>query len=362
MSHSGFSDIRRSGMSGYTIAILATWLRLKGKLMLRYVVLFFLLFTPHAITNENLFLELNEKATIAIKTNVANLFVLLSTPHVNMDKSAFSGLNGETAIVVKTNIAYGPDLQETMDLCLPESPRQASPILLLIHGGGWAEGDKVSYLSLCKKYAANGIAAATINYRLFNITTRLNQWPAQIVDAQLAVRWIRAHAQELNLDSKKICAYGDSAGGHLALLLGLLLHKWVGDHDEMLSSESSSVSCVVDNFGPTDLQNGSFSILERAKELVPIDKHGKKRGALYSASPLYHVHSLAAPTLIIQGRDDKLVPRSQSILLRDEMVRNGVHVAYLEYLGDHQYNGLSGEDMQEIREIQSRFIFYMLYK
>lgn len=268
----------------------------------------------------------------------------------------------EKSTVIIENVVYGPDEQEVMDICQPKSPTNASPVLLLIHGGGWTSGDKSTYMPLCKFYAKKGLAVISINYRLFNIKTLSNQWPAQISDAQLAVRWARTHANEYSFNTNKICAYGDSSGGHLALLLGLLSSKWKSDRDEIYPNESSSVTCVVDNFGPTDLKNSSQPILKTAQALVPneIDKTGESY--LDITSPLFHVHPLGAPTMIVQGSNDELVPKSQSISLRDAMLKSGMKVNYLEYVGGHQYKGLTPQEALTVSEAQVEFILKMLVK
>src|SRR5439155_18507256 len=98
------------------------------------------------------------------------------------------------------------------------------PGIVVIHGGGWVEGDKSSFASRKAGVPGNiediadlGFVAVTINYRLAGEAP----FPAALEDCKCAVRWLRAHAKDYNLDADRIGAYGNSAGGHLALLLGL---------------------------------------------------------------------------------------------------------------------------------------------
>ena len=95
---------------------------------------------------------------------------------------------------------------------------------MVIHGGGWLEGDKSSFASRehgvpgnIVNFAALGFVAVTINYRLSSEAP----FPAALEDCKTAVRWLRAHANDYHLDRDHIGAYGNSAGGHLALLLGM---------------------------------------------------------------------------------------------------------------------------------------------
>src|SRR5216683_1728067 len=100
-------------------------------------------------------------------------------------------------------------------------PRAATanplPAVLLIHGGGFRRGTRDSYLPTAIKLAQRGYVAATASYRL----APRHQYPAAVQDAKAAVRYLRANAARLHLDTENICAMGGSAGGHLVLMLGL---------------------------------------------------------------------------------------------------------------------------------------------
>jgi acetyl esterase/lipase len=159
---------------------------------------------------------------------------------------------------MRLGIPYGPDPAQQLDLCLPANKQAAgSPAVVMIHGGYWTLGDKGADDPLCKGAAEQGIVAATIGYRLAN-TSEHNRWPAQLVDAQLAVRWLRSHAAEFGVDPSRICALGDSAGAHLAVFLAVLNHTVPGDYSGQLPNVSSRVTCAVDNFGPVDLSADSY--------------------------------------------------------------------------------------------------------
>src|SRR5262245_35641641 len=130
-----------------------------------------------------------------------------------------------------------------LDIAYPKDPgEKPRPALVIIHGGGWIEGDKSSFTSLKNwapgniiDFAKLGFVAATINYRLSGEAP----FSAALEDCQSAVRWLRAHAQDYHIDVNRIGAYGNSAGGHLALLLGMV--------------EEGMVQAVVSDSGPVDL-------------------------------------------------------------------------------------------------------------
>ena len=162
-------------------------------------------------------------------------------------------------IVVHHNLSYrgGPSRQWKLDLAMKKDlPGRPRPGIVVIHGGGWIEGDKSSFASRehgvpgnIVDFAALGFVAATINYRL----AAEAPFPAALEDCKNAVRWLRAHAKEYNLDPGRIGAYGNSAGGHLAMLLGMIDKDAHLEGDGPYRDESSLVQAVVSDSGPIDL-------------------------------------------------------------------------------------------------------------
>ncbi|MEJ7608749.1 MAG: alpha/beta hydrolase [Bryobacteraceae bacterium] len=105
-----------------------------------------------------------------------------------------------------------------MDIVRPRiEPSEARPAVILVHGGGFRRGNRQSYLPLAIKLAERGYVAATVSYRL----APRHQFPAPVHDVKAAVRFLRANAARFQIDPDRIGAFGSSAGGHLALFLGL---------------------------------------------------------------------------------------------------------------------------------------------
>src|SRR5262249_14303131 len=117
--------------------------------------------------------------------------------------------------VVK-DIAYVPGggPRQTLDLYVPQADGPL-PLIIWVHGGGWQGGSKDG-LNPALPLLAKGFAVASVHYRLSNQAV----FPAQIQDCKAAVRWLRGHAKEYNLDADRFGAWGASAGGHLVTLLG----------------------------------------------------------------------------------------------------------------------------------------------
>lgn len=242
-------------------------------------------------------------------------------------------LSGPQSVAFRPDVAYGPLEAERLDLCLPVGARALLPGVVILHGGAWRYGNRQGFEGYCRAFASRGFVAATIDYRL----APRSIWPAQLVDAQLAVRFLRAHAATFSLDGARLCGFGESAGGQLAAFLGVLGTIHPGDEASLYPNVSPRVSCVVDLYGPVDLTRplplldslGTFTTLfgGQTREVAP---------ALYrDASPLYFVTSAAAPTLIIQGEQDTTVPPEQSRLFDAALTAAGVAVQYVSYDGGH---------------------------
>lgn len=137
-----------------------------------------------------------------------------------------------------------------LELYVPSGASSPVPLIVFIHGGGWQDGDKqLGPNSYPLRYARNGYAVASINYRLSDEAI----FPAQIYDCKAAIRWLRANAARYNLDATRFGAWGPSAGGHLASLVGT--SNDVADLEGTLGGNlqfSSRVQAVVDWYGVID--------------------------------------------------------------------------------------------------------------
>ena len=270
--------------------------------------------------------------------------------------SILLGVGGASAQVqpeVRANIAYGPDPAQHLDVCIPPSGfPPGRPAVVMIHGGYWTVGDRQAYAAPCRMAAGEGIVSVTIDYRLANGDPH-NYWPAQAVDAQLAVRWLRTHAAEFGIDPSRICAMGDSAGGQIALFLGAVDHTVPGDDAGVLPGVSSRIACVVDNFGPSDLSAGNFWPPDQL--LFGGDGKTRPTDRERAASPLFLVGSKMPPVMIAQGRDDKNVPIAQSMQLVGALKQNHVPVRMTVFNGGHEFEGLPTKEMVGI--VQSEFDF-----
>ena len=245
--------------------------------------------------------------------------------------------------------AQGPAL--AMDVIRPRAAG-SYPGVVLIHGGGFSGGDRKSLLPMAARLAQAGYVAAAVSYRF---TPRF-QFPAQVHDVKAAVRFLRTNAGRFSLQPDKLCAVGRSAGGTLALFLGVTrgVARFEGWSD--YSEASSKVDCVVNLYGPSDLITayaGSGDAAEKLPALVggqlPYARNGHLR-----ASPLLWVTPEAAPVLSIHGTLDLNVPYQQSVALQEKLRAAGVE-AELETI-EGAGHGFQGADAERADRALMRFL------
>jgi acetyl esterase/lipase len=248
----------------------------------------------------------------------------------------------QTALISEAGTAYDKaDPQQVMDIYRPQEPG-LRPAILAIHGGGFRAGSRKGYEATCKTLAEHGYVCATADYRL---APRF-PFPDAVYDVKAAVRYLRANASRLGIDPTRIGVMGGSAGGHLALFLGVTGNVPEFEGGGPNRDQSSRVTVVVDYFGPSDLTK-SYGRSVDAGEVLPLFLGGDlahARAAHLRASPLNWVTPDAAPTLAIQGTKDRYVNYEQSVWIVDRLLAAGV-VAELETIdgADHGFKGSDAE-------------------
>jgi acetyl esterase/lipase len=237
---------------------------------------------------------------------------------------------------VKSGIAYGPDRSQLLDICAPKTrDKTAIPALVMLHGGAWRSGGRKDWFQTCRRAAESGVVGIEIDYRLADGTAG-HSWPAQLVDAQLAMRWVRTHAGEYGIDPDRICAIGDSAGGQLATFLAALDHIAPGDDAGLLSAVSPQADCAIDWFGPVDF-SGFLTRSSMMRTMFVGVKPADYAETERSASPLFQIGPRTAPILIAHGAADRMVNIGQSRALQDALNRNGVPNRLSVFQGGHEF-------------------------
>lgn len=173
------------------------------------------------------------------------------TSAVTTDSGSSKGVS-RSAVETQTAIAYASTSpSQTLDLYLPASDgRTAAPVVVLIHGGGFAMGDSGMEARLAQTLVEQGFAVAAVNYRLSGEAL----YPAGAQDVKAAVRWLRANSSQYGLDTARFAAWGQSAGGWMANMLGVTGDQATTFDDDALGNpdESAAVQAVVSWYGPVD--------------------------------------------------------------------------------------------------------------
>ena len=235
------------------------------------------------------------------------------------------------SITSHLDIAFAstPECELSLDLHLPDGVADA-PLVMYIHGGGWRNGTRkrcpLDWLP------AQGYALASVDYRLSDQAV----FPAQIHDCKAALRWLRAHADDYGYDASRVVVSGSSAGGHLALLMGLTaghpeLDGAVGLHGD----QSTAVHAVIDYFGPSDFILRAQS--HPARTLPPDSPVFRLLGGSVLehpelarlASPAFHVDADSPPLLVYQGDADVTVYPDQSERIVALYREHGLDVTYI---------------------------------
>lgn len=251
--------------------------------------------------------------------------------------------------------ASGGNRFQMVDVYLPKQRKsdRPLPVVAFVHGGGWAGGSRLFFTARACDYAATGdFVAVCVGYRL----TSEASWPAQIHDCKAAIRWIRGHAEELNVNPDRIGVFGGSAGAHLAALLGTSgnVVRLDGDLGEF-TNLPSRVQCVVNICGPADLTKPVCTGRSAALlvELVTKLLGGtieEKPDVAREASPITYVSAATPPMLTIHGTKDSLVDFQQSVAFDEALKKAGAKSLLVPMLDvDHNFSA-GAETLRRIRQ------------
>ena len=222
----------------------------------------------------------------------------------------------------RRDVEYAHVGDETLrlDLSTPKGATGRLPAIVVIHGGAWRAGSRSDFDELTWRLAESGFVAATVGYRF----CPEHRFPAQVQDVKCAVRFLRAHAEELHIDPERIGAVGFSAGAHLALMLGVMDSKDGLDDSGGSDGFSSKVQAVVSYFGPTDFELPATDVTRPLLVDFLGGSLDEARDAYRRASPVNYLDGADPPLLLFQGTADPLVPPEHATGMADAMQQAGV--------------------------------------
>ncbi len=207
-------------------------------------------------------------------------------------------------VTIDKDVVYGNGGGRDLlcDVYHPPDAEADRPGVLIIHGGGWETGDRDQLTYYGIQLARYGCVGVACEYRLSGEAI----WPAHIHDVKAALRWMRANADSLGVDARKICATGNSAGAHLALMLGCDTDEFEGDGGNMdVDSDCGAVAAI---YPPTRLRLGDHGDAFRR-----LFGDAAEESVAAGASPMNYADRSFPPTILIHGNADEVVPCDESL-------------------------------------------------
>jgi acetyl esterase/lipase len=269
--------------------------------------------------------------------------------------------NNRPQINYKQNVKYitrdGLDL--TLQILKPKNTKGKLPCIVYVQGSAWFKQDVYGNLPQLAEFAKRGYIIAMVEYR----PSPIAPFPAQLQDAKTAIRFMRKNAETYSVDSSNIFVWGDSSGGHTALMVGLTQNNAELDTEDY-KDFGIKVNGVIDFYGPTDISQMNYapSTMDHTQAKTPEGMLIGGKNVLENVAEAVKTNPInylkeaknAAPILILHGSKDRLVPFQQSVLLADALRKNNLAYDFYKLKGaDH---GSSEFWTKEIFDIVENFI------
>lgn len=263
------------------------------------------------------------------------VLIFSSCTKKDVDSLSQGSQNDSLSAISYADVSYGNSAQQQLDVYLPANRNKTTRLVIIIHGGGWNSGDKSDFNSYITEFQKGlpGYAFANLNYRL--VTDSGNYFPTQENDIKSAITFLKNKTAEYNI-SQDFIYLGISAGAHLAMLQAY-------KHNDVLQPKG-----VVSFFGPVDLErlyvNSDESIPDQLKFIMNATLDANPN-IFFESSPLNYVNSNSAPTLMLHGDQDRIVPVEQAYMLQSKLEEKRVFNKLVIYPG--QAHGWGGKDLSD---------------
>lgn len=245
---------------------------------------------------------------------------------------------------------YG-DVERRLQIIMPYQGGYKFPLVVFVQGSAWRKQDRYAAIPNLSHIASKGYVIASVEIR----DTDIAQFPASVEDVKCAIRFMRKHAEEYGLDPNRVAVWGDSSGGHLALMTGLTIG---GYNNGLYGEQSDEVSAVVDYYGVTDLLT-----LGKYNDILDHDAADSPEGLLVGgrvkdhielarkASPIHQdLDKELPPILIMHGDSDQVVHVNQSIEMYKALKEHGRRVLFYKVAGADHGTGFWNPQVLDITE------------
>jgi acetyl esterase/lipase len=228
---------------------------------------------------------------------------------------------------VDGNIPYGPFTMQRLDVMYPNGAGPAGnvplPGVIMFHGGGWTDNRpaalKASMSSFFSRFLRHGFLVCNVEYRLADGTANGATAPAADEDALAAAKWFWTYMDYYHVDRSKFVVTGASAGGQLALMVGMA----TGVPDLGPTNPGDfSIAAIVNGYGPSNVTDLLARKVSWAEQWLPVSTPNRAALAI-EVSPITYVRKDVPPLITVQGMDDTTVPTAESQALYDALVAAG---------------------------------------
>lgn len=238
---------------------------------------------------------------------------------------------------IEGNIRYDRNPETVLDILQPRAPALRNrPGVIVIHGGGWVEGQKEDMLDrFCLPFIQRDFVVANVEYRLAKSAPA----PAAVQDVLKAAKWFQDHTLDYKVDPAHIIVTGDSAGGQLALMTGML-------PGSTALGPVIKIAAVIDFYGIADVADQLEGPNQRPYAAAWIPPQPNRMELAKQMSPLTYVRKRLPPVLAIHGDADPVVPYEQSVQLIKALKAAGDDAELITVPGGRQ--GFTPEQMSKL--------------
>lgn len=289
---------------------------------------------------------MNDKNNIIRGLLVLFTCMQVTNAHTQMVTSKY-GVEMPENYTAETDAVYKTvgDWQGRVDVYYNAHSEEPAPLVINIHGGAWTHGQKETQTGY-KSFFKKGFAVANVEYRLAEVAKA----PAAVEDVRCAFLYMIENAEKYNIDTSRIVVMGGSAGGHLALMVGLLATHQAFDN-ECSTAKPVKVAAIIDKYGITDLTSVPKGTWNNKSAKLWLDENKENIEFLESISPLTYISPDSPPVFVVHGDADPIVPFEQSVALHEKLDKAGVPNTFMVVEG-----GLHGKFPKEDKSRVSKAI------
>ncbi|MBM3749505.1 MAG: alpha/beta hydrolase [Acidobacteria bacterium] len=255
-------------------------------------------------------------------------------------------VGAEYRVINDVTYLTASNYQCRLDVYVPRGATTPLPTVMYFHGGGWVARSKEYMVLNILPYLEMGWNVVNVGYRLGNVANA----PAAVEDGRCALRWVIRNAPQYLFDTSKIVVTGHSAGGHLALMTGMLPES-AGLDRQCPGEEKLAVAAIVNWVGITDVADLLEGANQKSYAVEWLGSQPNREEVARRVSPLQYVRAGLPPVLSIHGDADPTVPYSHAVRLHQALERVGVPNQLLTVPGGGHWRFTAQQDARLIAEI-----------